>query len=227
MQMATYVGFFSELNKLKTANLAQHALEVGGLGLLAAPTAYKAITGKKVGEKKSRAAELGGLGVLAAHPAFEMGKHLLKKGSADLSLVNSILSLFTKEASDLWEPSTGKVIGDAMGSRAANRGLALAKAAPKPKFTMDTLKNLYKTQGLKPGITSVLKHAAAKTAAPFTLGKGMVGMHALADASKSAVKGMAGVAKPMAKMVANPKRTAMLSHFTPPSQINMSRAISL
>ena len=88
----------------------------------------------------------------------------MKKGSAELNVVNAALSLFTKKGeADLWEPMTGKVIGGLTGSRAANRGVSVAgqaaKAVAKPKFTMDTLKSLYQRQGLKPAITSVLKRA--------------------------------------------------------------------
>lgn len=282
MKMATYVGFMNELQKLKEAGLAEHALEVGGLGLLAAPTAYKAITGKKAGEKKSLAAELGGLGILAAHPAYELGKHFLKKGSAnifldqkimkrvkklsphdqrmfdegmkfiindeyekgrivgakkgekspflkkgsvELNIVNAALSLFTKKAeSDLWEPTTGRVIGGAMGSRAANRGIAGAAAAAKPKFTLDHLRTAYAKSGLKPAITSVLKKASVtKAAMGVRPGLGSIGAGILNAGAKAAK----GVAKPMAKMVASPQRAAMMQHFTPPSSVNMSRAISL
>lgn len=164
MHVGMVLGFFDELQKTKKASLAEHALEVGGLGLLAAPTAYKAITGKKVKDRTSHAAELGGLGVLAAHPAYSMAKHLIKRGSAEIGLVNAALSLFVKKSDlDIWDPGTGRVIGGEMGSRAANRGISAAgqaaKAVAKPKFTMDTLKSLYQKQGLKPALTSVLKRA--------------------------------------------------------------------
>ncbi len=104
MKLATYVGLFDELHKLKTAEWKAHALEVGGLGLLAAPTAYKAITGKKVSDRTTHAAELGGLGVLAAHPAHALGKAaikgvkgLMKRGSAEVGFLEAALSLFRQK----------------------------------------------------------------------------------------------------------------------------------
>jgi hypothetical protein len=56
-----------------------HAAEIGGLGLLAAPTAKKVMTGKDMSEGKQHAAELGGLGILAAPSAYALGKKYLGK----------------------------------------------------------------------------------------------------------------------------------------------------
>lgn len=47
-------------------------LELGGLGILAAPS-VAGLTGHPMGEKAKEVAEIGGLGVLAAHPAYELG----------------------------------------------------------------------------------------------------------------------------------------------------------
>lgn len=47
-------------------------LELGGLGVLAAPS-VAGLTGHPMGEKAKEVAEVGGLGVLAAHPAYELG----------------------------------------------------------------------------------------------------------------------------------------------------------
>ena len=66
-------GFSDEL--VKISNKLSMGLDLAGLGMLAAPTAYKKITGKKVSEKTSDVAELGGLGTLAA----SVGAHLLKR----------------------------------------------------------------------------------------------------------------------------------------------------
>jgi len=55
-----------------------HAAELGGLGILAAPSVQK-LRGKAMGEKAEHKTELAGLGVLAAPSALAAGKGLLGK----------------------------------------------------------------------------------------------------------------------------------------------------
>lgn len=94
-------GFFDELERIKKAGmvgsglrnvlgkmpglgkamghrLAEPALDVAGLGMLAAPVAHKMMSEKGT-DKAMSGVELGGLGVLAAHPTYEIGKHLLAR----------------------------------------------------------------------------------------------------------------------------------------------------
>ena len=79
MHIATIAAFEDEMEKI--SSMAEHALDVGGLAMLAAPTVSKHFANKEWSEKNKRRAELGGLGVLAAHPAYSMAKRLIKKGS--------------------------------------------------------------------------------------------------------------------------------------------------
>ena len=140
--MRIHIGsFFDELEKIAWGNAA----EIAGLGVLAAPSVSTLMDSKESKKEKNHARfETAGLGVLAAHPAYEMAKGLL-----------------TKKASDLWNPSTGAVVGSEGGSRAANRGVSLATSkpsvSPKPKFTLDTLKSAYKAQGMKPRLSSIAR----------------------------------------------------------------------
>jgi hypothetical protein len=62
----------------KEASMTEHALDVAGLGILAAPT-VASMAGSDFKKKNKDRAELAGLGVLAAHPAYTIGKKLLKK----------------------------------------------------------------------------------------------------------------------------------------------------
>jgi hypothetical protein len=79
MDMSAHPKFMQGV-KLKAASaLVEHAAEVGGLGILAAPHIYHAVTGKKVSNKTERNTELAGLGVLAAHPAHALGKAMMSK----------------------------------------------------------------------------------------------------------------------------------------------------
>jgi hypothetical protein len=71
-------SFTAELSKL--SSLAEHALDVGGLGVLAAPHLYHSATGKKVSDKTERNTELAGLGILAAHPAYTLAKSFKPAG---------------------------------------------------------------------------------------------------------------------------------------------------
>lgn len=63
---------FLKMALYKSASLGVSALELGGLGVLAAPS-VAGLTGHPMGEKAKEVAEVGGLGVLAAHPAYELG----------------------------------------------------------------------------------------------------------------------------------------------------------
>jgi hypothetical protein len=56
----------------KEASNLVNALELGGLGVLAAPS-VAGLAGHPMGEKAKEIAEVGGLGVLAAHPTYELG----------------------------------------------------------------------------------------------------------------------------------------------------------
>jgi hypothetical protein len=56
----------------KSASNLVNALELGGLGVLAAPS-VAGLAGHPMGEKAKEIAEVGGLGVLAAHPTYELG----------------------------------------------------------------------------------------------------------------------------------------------------------
>ena len=71
---------------------AGHAAEVGGLGVLAAPTIQK-MRGKKMSERGEHAAELGGLGILAVPSAVHLGRMAFHKGA---SVTAGALSIFRK-----------------------------------------------------------------------------------------------------------------------------------
>ena len=79
MNRAQIYGLIGEIKLIKEASLAEHALDVGGLAMLAAPTVQK-MRNKPMSQKSTNRTELAGLGVLAAHPAYSMAKHLMKRG---------------------------------------------------------------------------------------------------------------------------------------------------
>jgi hypothetical protein len=217
MKVATYAALQQELQKIASGNWG-HAAEIAGLGALAVPTVQK-MRGKKMSEKNTNRAELGGLGILAAPSAVGLAKHFLKKGSANLALVDSALSLFNKTAA----PALSSVMNAGAFTGRAARMMhgaqpAMQAMAKKPKFTMDALKGAYKTQGLKPSLGSAVKLGSIPLGA---LGGVKAGVQ------NAAFKGAKGVAGAAGKMMKDPRRAGMLSHFTPPSQINMARAISL
>lgn len=58
---------------------ANHAVELAGLGLLAAPSVKALATGKKMKDSTSHKFELAGLGTLAAPSAIALGKKALGK----------------------------------------------------------------------------------------------------------------------------------------------------
>lgn len=80
METAVFDSFADELEKISTG-VGEHVAELAGLGTLAAPHAYSAVTGKKPSHKTERNVELAGLGILAAPSAINLGKHLLKKAA--------------------------------------------------------------------------------------------------------------------------------------------------
>jgi hypothetical protein len=53
---------------------ASHVRELGALGALAVPSAYNAVSDKKMGKKTTAALEVGGLGALAAPYAYKLIK---------------------------------------------------------------------------------------------------------------------------------------------------------
>lgn len=68
----------------KQASLGEHlthAAELGGLGILAAPSIKKMVTGKEMSENNKHKTELAGLGVLAAPSAVHVAKSLAGKFS--------------------------------------------------------------------------------------------------------------------------------------------------
>jgi hypothetical protein len=70
----------------KKANMAVNALELGGLGILAAPGFKTLRNNNASAEEKSHAKiENAGLGVLAAHPAYETAKYVGGKTSKAVS----------------------------------------------------------------------------------------------------------------------------------------------
>lgn len=99
MHAATYTAFRNELEKIA---IAGHLAEIGGLGILAAPTASKHFGGKEWSDKNKRRAELAGLGVLAAPSAVglakDLGKRFIKRGS--VSKTSSVV----RQASTALEP---------------------------------------------------------------------------------------------------------------------------
>lgn len=66
------------MQKLAFPQALGHAMEVGGLGILARPTIQEA-RGQEVSERSKRMHELGGLGVLAVPSAVELGQHFAPK----------------------------------------------------------------------------------------------------------------------------------------------------
>lgn len=71
-------SLFPEL--LKSAAPLVHALEAGGLGVLAAPSIHTLRDPNATTKEKQHAKfETAGLGVLAAHPLYELGSSALSK----------------------------------------------------------------------------------------------------------------------------------------------------
>jgi hypothetical protein len=76
----------------KVANVAGHAAEIAGLGILAAPSIYHKATGKEVKKSTTHNAELLGLGTLAAPSAYALGKHIMQKhaGPAQIAAMQDV-----------------------------------------------------------------------------------------------------------------------------------------
>ena len=141
MRQQTFSGFRDELSKIASM-LGSPKADLVGLGLLGVPVADKLMDRKSSKKEKAMAGVEGaGLGVLAGHTLANMPKH----------------AALRKVSADFWNPSTGAVIGDSVGSRAANRGTSTAAApapATKPAFTMEHLtkaKADLAAKGITPG----------------------------------------------------------------------------
>jgi hypothetical protein len=176
---------------------------------------------------------------LSAHPKFMQGVKATVQGPMGkaASMEHWTHAAELAGLGTLAAPTIQKMRGKPMSEENTNRaelgGLGVL-AAPSAISMGKTIAGKLKGVG-----KAVAKHASAnldlvnsalflfqKKAAPVQLGIGAMGKHMLGDAWKAG-KGMAAAAKPAAKMVADPRRASMLGHFTPPSQVNMSRAISL
>jgi len=146
MHAVTLTAFRDELEKL-----AYHsAVDIAGLGILAAPTIQK-MRGKEMSEKGTHAAELGGLGVLAGSSAHKIysgmrdaAKGAVKGGKLRAALGAIKHASVKKGAADIWNPTTGAVHAAEGGTRAANFGTHVSQQAQqalkKPAFTMEHLK---------------------------------------------------------------------------------------
>lgn len=187
MDVITYSAFKDEMYKIakkekSSSGALPPALSMGGLAGLTGLEAAGAFNKKKTRKERVLAgAGAASTGAILASEAIH-NKDLLKRGlnagmnvfrkipkhaSAETSLADGALSLFKKADADLWNPSTGHVIGEG-GSRAFNRGVSTAAstAAKKPAFTMAHLMAAKAKlpgggayQGLKRGIGAVASHA--------------------------------------------------------------------
>lgn len=95
MHIATMLALQSELEKI--AGLGAGALDLAGLGMLAAPTIQK-MRGKPMQEKNKDRAELGGLGVLGASVAAEHGKDAWNAAKSGLGKLKGLASKMPKHA---------------------------------------------------------------------------------------------------------------------------------
>lgn len=86
--------------KEKKSGLGAGALDMAGLGMLAAPTIQK-MRGKPMSDKNKDRAELGGLGVLGGSVAAEHAKDAVKAGKTGLSKLKSLASKFPKHAASI------------------------------------------------------------------------------------------------------------------------------
>lgn len=71
-------GHWSQIATTKEASNVGHAVELAGLGILAAPSVAE-MRGKKISDKTKHRAELAGLGVLAAPSAVHLGGKAVSK----------------------------------------------------------------------------------------------------------------------------------------------------
>lgn len=206
MHLATMLAFQDEIEKI--AGIGAGALDVAGLGLLAAPT-IRHMRGKKMSDKNKNRAEIAGLGTLGASVAAEHAHDAVSAGKAGISKLRGLVSKLPKHASlDAWNPTSGALLSESGGSRALNHGTHTGRS-PKPKFDLGALKAAYEKSGVKPRLSSVL-NKVEKVAAP-TMGA-MMNMHRLADAAKAA-KPMAGAVAGAGKALTNPGNMARASHL--------------
>jgi hypothetical protein len=116
----------TEAPKVKVA--WAHGAELAGLGMLAAPTIQK-MRGKPMKDKNKDRAEVAGLGVLAAPSVAHYGGSAVQKlkGLAGKAAKVAV----TKHAGvDVWNPTTGKILGEAA-SKAKSIASGASKAAPR------------------------------------------------------------------------------------------------
>jgi hypothetical protein len=136
-------AFSDELRKI--ASPWGHAAEVVGLGTLAAPHVYNAVTGKKASHKTERNTELAGLGILAA-PSVKalMSKAKIahvKRAAVDKLIQKGVQTLGTGRAA----VKSGMRVGSAL--------TAPAKPLTDAKTLMDKIrqaKAAYGTPAAKP-----------------------------------------------------------------------------
>jgi hypothetical protein len=75
----------------KVANSLEHAVELGGLGILARPS-INHLRGKEMSERSKSWHETAGLGVLAAPSAYGIGKSLLTRGKPAANMAAHVLT---------------------------------------------------------------------------------------------------------------------------------------
>ncbi len=128
MHTATWLALQDELEKI--SGLGAGALDMAGLGMLAAPTVQK-MRGKPMSDKNKDRMELGGLGVLGGSVAAEHAGDALKAGRSGLAKLKNFASRFPKHAG----PSMGAMMNMhrlADAARASkSMGGAVSHALPK------------------------------------------------------------------------------------------------
>lgn len=185
MHVATYAAFRDELEKL-----AYHsAVDIAGLGILAAPTIQK-MRGKPMSERGTHAAELGGLGVLAGSSAHKIysgmkdaaqgaakgGKlraalRAIKHASAEPGLADGALSLF-KEAQGMGQvmgsfgAGTGKLLHDTARRAVSGGGKSLAERVAARRAQMQMIARKANPVTTLPSSGKVI-HASVKEAGFF------------------------------------------------------------
>ena len=75
---STRVAMHQMFPKLASGGMWGHAAELAGLGILARP-AINHLRGKEMSEKSKALHEVGGLGILAAPSAYAMGRRILTR----------------------------------------------------------------------------------------------------------------------------------------------------
>lgn len=120
MHLATMLSFQDELEKI--AGLGAGALDLAGLGMLAAPTVQK-MRGKPMSDKNSHRTELAGLGVLGGSVVAEHAGDALKAGKSGLSKLRGLASKMPKHAA----PSMGAMMNMHRLADAAKAAKGVAK----------------------------------------------------------------------------------------------------